>query len=124
MSTDFERLGGTEGLVRIIEDFLDTVMDDFIIGFLFVGKDRARLVAKEVEHASAHLGGPHTYTGRPLERVHEPLPINRGHFRRRLALMRKTLVAHGVDEDIIERWLVHEASLIDRIVGGDVDCVE
>ena len=124
MSTDYERLGGAEGLVRIFESFLDTVMDDFIIGFFFVGKDRQRLLAREVEHASGHLGGPDTDTGRPLDRVHKPLPIDRGHFRCRLALMRKALVAHDVDEDIIERWIEHEASLIDRVVGRDVDCVD
>ncbi len=123
--TDYERIGGAEALIDIVQDFIDTVFDDFIIGFMFQGKDKRRIVAKEVELAAAHLGGPRSYTGRPLDRAHKPLPINRGHFRRRLALLRKTLEAHGVDEGVIERWVLHNAALEDRILGTDaVDCVD
>ncbi len=93
--TDYERIGGAEGLIAIFEDFVPMVFEDFIIGFLFEGKDRRRVLSKEIELAAAHLGGPQNYTGRPLDRAHKPLPINRGHFRRRMALLRKVLVAHG-----------------------------
>ena len=122
--TDYERIGGAEGLIAIFEDFVPLVFEDFIIGFLFEGKDRRRVLAKEVELAAAHLGGPQNYTGRPLDRVHKPLPINRGHFRRRMALLRKVLVAHQVDEDVISRWIGHNEALVDQILGRDIDCVD
>ncbi len=122
--TDYERIGGSEGLIAILEDFIGLVFEDFIIGFMFEGKDRRRIVAKEVELAAAHLGGPQNYTGRPLDRVHKPLPINRGHFRRRLALLRKVLLQHGVEEEVIQRWIGHQEAMADKILARDVDCVE
>jgi hemoglobin len=122
--TDYERIGGAEGLLPIVEQFVGLAFDDFIIGFLFRGKDRQRVIAKETEHAAAHLGGPAEYTGRALAQVHHKLPINRGHFRRRIALLRKVLAQHRVDPDIIDRWIAHNEALIGQIMARDIDCVD
>jgi hemoglobin len=122
--TDYDRIGGAEGLIAIFEDFVPMVFEDFIIGFMFVGRDRRRVLSKEVELAASHLGGPRNYTGRPLDQVHKPLPINRGHFRRRMALLRKVLASHRVDDDIVERWVGHNEALLDQIMAGDIDCVD
>lgn len=120
--SDFEAVGGRDGVEAILRDFLDRVFDDFIIGFLFVGRDKERILTHEVEHACAHLGGPRAYTGRPIDRVHRPLPINRGHFRRRLALLRTVLREHQVDEAVIERWIAANRRLEEAVVDG-TDCV-
>jgi len=120
--TDYERIGGRAGLETLIGAFIDRVFDDFIIGFLFIGKDRARIVRHEMEHASAHLGGPSTYSGRPIPAVHRPLRINAGHFRRRLAILRTVLSDHGVDADIIERWVASNQRLESSITDG-TDCL-
>jgi hemoglobin len=122
--TDYDRIGGAEGLIAIFEDFVPMVFEDFIIGFMFVGRDRRRVLSKEVELAASHLGGPRNYTGRPLDQVHKPLPINRGHFRRRMALLRKVLASHRVDDDIVERWVGHNEALVDQIMARDIDCVD
>jgi len=121
VTTDYERIGGRDGLTVIVEDFVSRVFDDFIIGFLFLGRDRERIVRHEVEHAAEHLGGPREYTGRPIARVHRPLPINRGHFRRRLALLRTVLRQHDVPDDIIERWIAADRRLEEAVVDG-TDC--
>lgn len=119
--TDYERLGGHDGVEALVRAFVTRVFQDFIIGFLFVGKDLDRIVRHEVAHASEHLGGPRAYTGRPIARVHKPLPINRGHFRRRLALLRTVLQEHDVDGDIIERWIAADRRLEEAVVDG-TDC--
>ena len=118
---DYTALGGAPGVERLLRAFVDRVFDDFIIGFHFIGKDRERSIKHEVEHASEHLGGPSVYTGRPLHQVHRPLPSNRGHFRRRLALLRTVLQEHDVDGAIIERWLAADRRLEAAIVDG-TDC--
>lgn len=121
--SDYDRLGGHEGLTALVRAFVDRVFDDFIIGFQFEGKDRGRIVSREVEHAATHLGGPKTYAGRPVSQVHRPLKINRGQFRRRLAILRTVLTEHGVDDEIIERWVAADRRLEPAIVDG-TDCVE
>ena len=121
--TDYERVGGHDGLRTLIERFVDWMFDDFIIGFLFMGRDRERIVRHEVEHASRVLGGPPAYTGRPLGRTHGPLRINRGHFRRRLAILRTVLQEGGVDDDVIARWIAHDERL-EKVITDGTDCVE
>ncbi len=121
--TDYERLGGDEGLSRLVRAFVDRVFEDFIIGFLFAGKDRARFVQHETAFAAAHLGGPRAYAGRPLGAVHGPLKINRGHFRRRHAILRHVLREHGVDDAVIARWIGAEQGL-ERVVTTGIDCVD
>jgi hemoglobin len=120
--TDYERIGGRAGLESLIEVFIDRVFDDFIIGFLFIGKDRARIVRHEIEHAAAHLGGPSEYTGRSIPAVHRPLRINAGHFRRRLAILRTVLSDRGVDSDIVERWVASNQRLEASVTDG-TDCL-
>lgn len=120
--SDYDDIGGHEGLERVVRAFVDRVFDDMIIGFLFIGKDRERVVRHEVEHAAEHLGGPSAYTGRPIARVHRPLRINRGQFRRRLALLRTVLREQGVDEAIVERWIEADRRLEPAITDG-TECV-
>ncbi|MCB9793710.1 MAG: group 1 truncated hemoglobin [Alphaproteobacteria bacterium] len=121
--SDLDRVGGIDGLRPILADFIGRVARDFIIGFMFEGKDLDRIIAKETELAARHLGGQQPYTGRPIGRVHAPLPINRGHFRRRLAFLRTTLADHDVPEDIAARWLAANEALEDSVTNG-LDCAE
>lgn len=120
--SDYERLGGEPGLHRLVERFVDRFFADFIIGFLFEGKDRDRIVTHEAAFAAAHLGGPRAYLGRPIGPMHRALKINTGHFRRRHAILRQVLAQEGVPDDLIERWIAFERSLEGVITTGD-DCV-
>jgi hemoglobin len=120
--TDFERLGGEAGLRELVQAFVDRTFSDTIIGFHFAGKDKDRIVEKEFEHARLQLGGGGTYTGREIGGVHKPLKINKGQFRRRLAILRKVLDEAGVDVEIRDRWIAHNQALIDRVTSGE-DCL-
>ena len=93
--TDYERIGGADGVRAIVTEFVEQVHADFIIGFFFEGRDRDRILKHEIEHASRVLGGDVAYTGRPVAQVHPPLRINRGHFQRRLAILRTVLSRRG-----------------------------
>ena len=119
--TLWDRLG-QEGAERLVGAFIDRVIADPIIGFRFVGVDRDRLVIHEIEHLSRILGGPHAYHGRPLAAVHRPQRINSGQFRRRLALIRTVGAGLGVDPDVIDAWVRHDARLEPVITDG-TDCL-
>ncbi|MCB9760795.1 MAG: group 1 truncated hemoglobin [Alphaproteobacteria bacterium] len=121
--SDYERVGGEPGLRRIFTDLLARMGADFVIGYLFAGRDVARIIEMEVSLAASHLGGPERYAGRSVARVHGPLRINRGHFRRRMAFLRTTLRDHGVDEDIIARWVAHDLRLEPAVTDG-TDCAQ
>lgn len=119
---DYERLGGAPGVSRIVGDFVSRVHSDFIIGFFFEGRDLDRILRHEIEHASRLLGADIPYTGRPVGQVHPPLRINRGHFQRRVAILRTVLADQEVPSDICTRWLEHELQF-ESVVTDGTECL-
>ncbi|HKU37294.1 MAG TPA: group 1 truncated hemoglobin [Polyangiales bacterium] len=113
----YEALGGEPKLREIIDDFVERVFVDIMIGFFFANADKERIKRFEFEHASALLGGPHAYAGRPLRQAHAAHPIRGGHFARRMQILRQVLAAHGVPEPVQKRWLEHDLALAGQITG-------
>lgn len=123
MSTLYDGIGEA-ALRRAVETFYDRVFDDVMIGFMFRGRDKARLVEREIELAGEHLGGPFRYRGRPLAEVHAKLPIMGGHFERRLRILEDVLREQGVAEPVREAWLAHTRALRSQVtkdVGSECD---
>lgn len=102
---------GPDRLRAVITDFYDRVFADVMIGFLFFGKDRKRLIDKEFEFTAQLLGGDVRYTGRPMRAAHARVPIMGGHFDRRNKILEETLEDHGVDSEVREIWLRHIQAL-------------
>jgi hemoglobin len=122
-TSDLERLGGEQALREIVEDFVDRVIADLMIGFHFRGVDKARLCQLEFEFARAHLGGKDSYSGRPLRNAHAPHRIMGGQFNRRLRILDKTLEDHAVPRDIRSSWIAHNESLRSQITAdGPLEC--
>ena len=111
MTSDFERIGGEAPLRTIIDDFVERVFDDIMIGFFFRNASKERLREMEYQHAAEHLGGGVEYGGRPMRVAHGPHRIMGGHFERRKKLLSDVLTAHGVEDDVRERWIAHTESL-------------
>ena len=116
-----DQLGGEAGLRALVQRFIETAAKDLIIGFLFENRDLNRIVQHEYEMAARHFGATIPYTGSPLDQVHQRLRINRGQFRRRLAILRTVLTESGVDAEIIEDWVSHNQKLEPLITTGE-DC--
>lgn len=113
--SDFERIGGEPALRAIVDEFVDRVFRDPMIGFHFARADRARVKRFEYEHAAEHLGAGLVYGGRPLRKAHAAHRIMGGQFDRRSTILRRVLEAHGVPEDVRSRWLAHVEGLRDEI---------
>ena len=109
--TLYARMGGEPALRAVIDDFVERVFDDIMIGFMFRNADRARIKELEFQHASEFLGGPHTYQGRPLKAAHARHRIMGGQFARRLQLLRQVFAAHSVPDDVQAAFLAHNESL-------------
>ena len=107
----FDKIGG-DALRAVITDFYRRIFDDVMIGFMFQGKDRAHLIAREYELAAALLGAPGvTYTGRPMRTAHANHTIFGGHFERRVQILRETFADHHVDPAVQAAWLEHTEAL-------------
>lgn len=111
----FAKIGAAQ-LRAVVTDFYDRVFPDVMIGFMFQGKDKQRLIDKEYELAARFLGAPGvTYTGRPMREAHAAHTIFGGHFERRLQILRETLADHAVDPEVQRVWIEHTLALRDQI---------
>jgi hemoglobin len=111
----FDRIGGEPKLLAIVDEFVDQMVDDVMIGFFFRDVNRARLKLLEYQHAAEFLGAPVHYEGRPLRQAHAPHRIMGGQFSRRKTLLRKILLQHQVPQDIVDAWLAQVESLRDQV---------
>ena len=118
--TLYDQLGGETKLRAVIDDFVDRVFDDIMIGFFFANADKHRIKRFEFQHASALLGGPAEYAGRPLRQAHAAHPIRGGHFARRMQILRQVMAAHGVPPDVQKRWIDHDEALAGQITSDAV----
>lgn len=121
--TDLERAGGEPRVAAVMDRFVREMADDFVIGFLFVGKDLPRIARHEAELAVHLLGGENRYGGRPLATLHRAMKVHRGQFRRRLFVLRRVLSDEGLPPDLVERWIAHHAAMEAGIVAPG-DCVD
>lgn len=121
----YEELGGEPKLRAIIDDFVDRMFDDIMIGFFFREADRARVKAMERELAASVLGSGKPYTGRPLRQAHAKHRIMGGHFGRRTQLLRQVLQAHGAPDAVRDALLEHTESLRSEITSDpDGQCID
>jgi hemoglobin len=107
----FEQLGGETVVRRIVDDFMERVFADRMIGFFFRNANKSRIKELEYQLAAAFLGGAVEYEGRPLTQAHAKHPIMGGHFARRKQILKETLESHRVPEAITAAWLAHTEAL-------------
>ena len=106
----FAKIGEAK-LREVITDFYSRIFGDIMIGFLFEGKDRQRLIDREYEFTANFLGGGVKYTGRAMREAHAKSPIFGGHFQRRLQILRETIRDHAVDPEVAQVWIDHTLAL-------------
>ena len=76
-ATLFERLGGEDGIQRLVTDIVDNHYRNPLIRTRFEQvKDRAALERHSVEFLCAGSGGPQAYTGRNLLSAHKGMNIS------------------------------------------------
>ena len=113
----FDEIGGEPALRLIIDDFVERVFSDTMIGFLFARANKERVKRFEYEHAAQLLGAEVVYGGRDLAEAHKRHPIMGGHFGRRRQILKLTLERHGVPEPIRDAWLAHQDALREQVTG-------
>ncbi len=114
-----ELLGGLPRLRAIVDDFIDRVAKDVMIGFFFDGVDLEVLKQREFSFAAQNLGSSVRYSGRPLREVHRTRKIFDGQFDRRLQILREVLDAHHVPQAVRDPWLDHSERLRPAITRGE-----
>lgn len=76
----YDRLGGKEAVVAVVDDFVVRAAADSRINPTFVRTDVPRLKAMLVEQVCAATGGPLAYTGRGMRETHDGMRVTAGEF--------------------------------------------
>lgn len=98
----YERLGGEEGIARVVDTFYDMVLADPRVAHFFANTDMARQRRHQTLFLSFATGGPNRYTGRSMRAAHQGLGIRPEHFDAIVELLGRTLRQYGVSEADIQ----------------------
>ena len=117
----YDDMGGEPALRAVLRTLYDRLFDDLMVGFLFAGKDKERLIEHQLWFTARFLGGPSRYEGKSIPDAHAALPLLPGHFDRRHHLLAEALAEHRVPAHVAAEWLRVDASLKTAVLktGGD-----
>lgn len=66
----YERLGGEEGIARVVDTFYDMVLADPRVAHFFANTDMAKQRRHQTLFLTFATGGPNKYTGRSMREAH------------------------------------------------------
>jgi hemoglobin len=118
MKTLYDLVGGDAKVRAILASLYDRLFEDRMVGFLFEGKDKERIVELQTAFTCSFLGGPQRYEGKPLPEAHASLPLLPGHFDRRHWLLEQVLREHGVPEAVRLAWLRIDEALRSSVLAA------
>ena len=76
----YERLGGKESIVAVVDEFAGRILADTRINAKFAKSDPVRLKTMLVEQLCEATGGPCKYTGRSMPASHLNMGVTTGEF--------------------------------------------
>lgn len=76
----YERLGGQDAIVAVVDDFVARCAGDDRINSKFGRTDIPRLKKMLVDQVCEATGGPCTYTGRDMKETHAGMGVTKGEF--------------------------------------------
>jgi len=87
----YDRLGGKDAIVAVVDDFVGNVAADKRINRFFARTDIPRLKQNLVNQICAGTGGMCIYTGRDMRSAHAGMGVTSGHFNALVQDLQKTL---------------------------------
>jgi hemoglobin len=76
----YVQLGQTEGIKKLVEDFINELLIDKRIAHHFEEAELDRFHDKLVEQICELSGGPCKYSGKAMKKLHDDFEINEGQF--------------------------------------------
>ena len=121
-ATLYERLGGEEGLIAIVDDVVETHMNNPAVSARFLPyKERPEYLAQVKKHTvnffCAGSGGPQKYEGRDMTTTHRGMNINATEYMNVIDDIMIVLDKHNKSEETKKDVLAILYSLKDQMIG-------
>lgn len=118
----YERLGGEEGLIAIVDDVVEAHMNNPAVSARFLPyKERPEYLAQIKKHTvdffGAGSGGPQVYKGRDMTTAHRGMNINATEYMHVIDDAMAVLDKHNKDEQTKKDVLSIFYSLKDQMIG-------
>ena len=113
----YDRLGGKDAIVAVVDDFMLNVSADALIKGRFEHADVANLKKQLVDQICSATGGPCKYTGKDMKVAHTGMQIKDEEFEALVDDLKKSLVKFKVGEKEQGELLGALAQLKPQIVG-------
>lgn len=115
--TLYDKLGGKAGVESLVIAFYVRVMTDPDLSPFFRTTSIEKLHHMQTEFFTAALGGPVSYSGKPLGHAHHKRGITTHHFSRFVEHLVETLEDQGVDDAEAEQVIDRINSYANEITG-------
>jgi hemoglobin len=106
--TLYERLGGYDAMVAVVDNFLPRLMDDPRLGRLWEQRGYDGIAYERqllIDFLCASAGGPTYYASRDMLLTHQGMRIDADEWRAAVGHLRETLDGFGVAVDLREQVL-------------------
>ena len=113
----YDRLGGKDAIVAVVDDFVANVAADASINKRFEHADVNNLKKQLVDQICAATGGPCTYTGKDMKIAHTGMQITDAEFTALVDDLKKSLVKFKVGPQEQEELLGALGKMKPEIVG-------
>ncbi|GED12248.1 globin [Aneurinibacillus migulanus] len=114
----YERLGGQEGIAKVVDVFYDRILADDTVNHFFKNTDMEKQRRHQALFISFATGGPNQYTGKSMTKAHEGMNIKHEDFMTIVNHLVAALKEFNVtDEDIqaiAEKLLPMEKDIIEK----------
>ena len=116
-ATLYDRLGGTDGIRRIVDVLVDNHAQNPVVSARFAGSDMENLKQMAGDFFITGSGGPEIYSGKDMVAAHLHMNINGDEFVAVLDDAMNALKANDVGQREQEEVLYILYSLKDQVVG-------
>ena len=116
-ATLYDRLGGTDGIRRIVDVLVDNHSRNPVVSARFAGSDMNSLKQMAGDFFIAGSGGPEVYSGKDMIAAHQHMNISGDEFVAVLDDAMNALKANDVGQREQEEVLYILYSLKDQVVG-------
>lgn len=112
----YQDLGGQPGVQKIVDRLVKTLLADARVSATFDGVDMEQLRVRFEEQFCQLSGGPCTYTGKPMQEIHQDLKINNAQFNAVVEDLQSAMDACEISSRVQNRLLARLASMQRQIV--------
>lgn len=112
----YQALGGRYGIDRLVDDFVQRLLRDPRMRPFFEEADLPNLRLRLAEQFCVVAGGPCTYGGKDMKKVHEGVDIDKADFNALVEVLQQSMDARGIPFAAQNRLLARLAPMHREVI--------